>query len=139
MTASITLFYAALCGLILIILSVKVVALRRRHQVGIGDGEQADLERAIRVQGNFVEYVPIGLLLLLLLELGAVLPGWLLHVLGASLVLARMLHGFWGLNRTEGVSRGRFLGTLLTWSTLIVASLIGLWLALGHWLFLGGA
>lgn len=136
MPASITLFYAALCGLILIILSVQVVALRRRHQVGIGAGERADLERAIRVQANFVEYVPMGLVLLLVLELGAMLPGWLLHVLGASLVLARMLHGFWGLNRSEGVSLGRFLGTLLTWTTLIVASLIGLWLAIGQWLFL---
>lgn len=137
MMVSITLFYAALCALILVVLSLKIVALRRRHQVGIGAGQQAELERAIRVQANFVEYVPLALLLLLLLELSAVLPVWLLHILGGCLVVARVLHGFLGLNRSAGVSAGRFLGTALTWLVLLLCALAGLYMSLGRWLLAG--
>ena len=43
---------------------------RNRHKIGIGDGGDKALARKIRVHGNFVEYVPLGLLLM------ALLLGW---------------------------------------------------------------
>lgn len=134
MAFNLTLFYAGLLGLILIGLSLQVVRLRRRLGVGIGSGNQPELERAIRAHANFCEYAPIGALLLLALEASAAAPPVVLHLLGTALVLGRLLHGFVGLNRSAGVSPGRFIGTLLTWLMILAASLLGLWIALGRWL-----
>ncbi|MGY6553720.1 MAG: MAPEG family protein [Wenzhouxiangella sp.] len=130
MTYSITLLYTGLSGLLLLALSFQVVALRRRHGVGLGSGDQPALERAIRVHANFCEYVPLGLLLLLVLELSAALPSLILHALGVMLVLGRILHAL-GLSRSAGVSSGRFVGTLLTWLMLAVAALLAVGIAVG--------
>ena len=138
MNFTITLFYAGLSGLLLLALSFQVVALRRRFQVGLGTGEQPQLERVIRVHANFCEHVPLALLILLTLELSAAFPSLLLHALGLALVVGRVLHA-WGLSQTAGVSKGRFIGTLMTWSMILVGSLLAVGVALGVWWFsLGG-
>lgn len=118
MTPSITLFYAGLSALVLVGLSWRVVALRRKHQVGIGTGSVNALERAVRAHANFCEYVPLALLVIGLLELSGA-PAALVHGLGAALVIGRVLHAV-GLNRTAGISQGRFVGTALTWLVLLV-------------------
>ena len=128
MTPTITLLYAGLSALILLGLSARVVALRRRHQVGIGTGSINTLERAVRAQANFTEYVPLALLVIALLELNG-LGAWAVHAFGAVLVLARLLHAL-GLNRSAGTSMGRFVGTLLTWLVLLAAGVIAIGMAL---------
>lgn len=128
MTPTITLLYAGISALILLGLSARVVALRRKHQVGIGTGAINTLERAVRAQANFSEYVPLALLLIALLELSG-LTAWGVHVLGALLVIARVLHAL-GLNRSAGTSMGRFIGTLLTWLILLVAGIAAIGFAL---------
>lgn len=137
MALSVTLFYAGLLALILLALSIRVVALRRRHKVGVGNGKQADLELAVRCHANFCEYVPLALILLLALESSGAVAGWLLHVLGVALVLGRLLHGFFGLNRNAGKSQGRFFGTVLTLLMLLIAALGAVWIAVGRWLLVG--
>ncbi len=134
MPYALTLFYAALLGLVLLALSVNVVRLRRQHKVGVGAGEHRDLELAVRAHGNFCEYVPFALLLLFILEATTAVPAIVLHLLGAGLLIGRILHGFFGLNRSHGATPGRFVGTLLTWLMILLAALFGLGLALGHWL-----
>ncbi len=134
MNYSITMFYAGLSGLLLLALSFQVVALRRRFQVGLGTGDRPELERVIRVHANFCEHVPLALVILLALELSNVYPALLLHVLGVALVLGRVLHA-WGLSRNAGVSKGRFVGTLLTWLMLLIGSLLAVGAAVGVWLF----
>ena len=54
---------------------------------------------AQRAQANFIEYVPIALLLLAVAESQG-LTGWLLHTSGVILVLARLLHA-WGLSKEQ--------------------------------------
>ena len=132
MPGSITLLYGSLLALILLGLSIRIVLLRRRHRVGIGVGEVRALERAVRVHGNFCEYVPIALILLLLLDLAPAVSDWLVHLLGAMLVIGRIAHAI-GLNQSADTSAGRVLGTLLTWLMLLFSALYGLWLAIG-WL-----
>ncbi len=56
----VTSFIAAMLTAIFIKLSFAVIGLRRKNQVGLGSGGYEDLERAIRAQGNFAEYVPFG-------------------------------------------------------------------------------
>ncbi|MCZ8167156.1 MAPEG family protein [Silanimonas sp.] len=124
----ITGLYAALCALLILALSFRIVGLRRRLKVGIGDGGDAGLARAIRAQANAVEYVPLMLVMLLVAEnngAGVVF----VHVCGAGLVLARVLHAV-GLSGSAGTSFGRFWGTLGTWILLLVLSGQLLW---GYW------
>jgi uncharacterized protein len=134
MSFTITLFYAGLLALMLLALSMQVVILRRRHGVGVGAGERQDLGLAVRAQANFCEYVPLGLLLLLLLEASGALAPVMLHGLGVMLLFGRLLHGFFGLNRSAGTSMGRFVGTLLTWLMIATAALFSVGLAIGWWL-----
>lgn len=122
--ATITMFYASLLAFQLLLLSGLVVRLRRRHQVGIGTGSVNALERAVRAQANFTEYVPIALILIALLELSGTWP-WMIHALGLALLAGRVLHAQ-GLHRSGGTSMGRFIGTVTTWLVILVAAASGI-------------
>lgn len=121
MTTPITAFYAALFGLLLISLSARIPIWRRRLRVGIGTGGEEALARLIRVHGNFTEYVPTALLLLLLNEMNGS-SNLLLHSAGIALLAGRILHAF-GLAASSGLSFGRFWGTAVTWLVILVLSL----------------
>ena len=66
---------ASVLTIIFIKLSFAVIGLRRKNKVGLGNGGHDDLERAIRAQGNFAEYVPFGIILIACLELNGA-PWW---------------------------------------------------------------
>jgi uncharacterized membrane protein YecN with MAPEG domain len=123
----ITPLYAAVAALMPISLSVRVIGMRRRRRVSIGDGEDEILARRIRAQGNFIEYVPMALVLLLLLELGGA-SAWLLHGLGIALLVGRLVHA-WSLAAHNGT--GRIIGMGLTFGVLVVAAIGNLEAALG--------
>jgi uncharacterized membrane protein YecN with MAPEG domain len=120
MHAPITALWAGVLGLISLALSIHVVNARRSTDVLFGDGSSTVLQQRIRMHGNFIEYVPIALVLLLVLELNGA-SALVLNALGASLVVARVLHAI-GLSSTTGVSFGRFAGAILTWVVILVAS-----------------
>jgi hypothetical protein len=104
------------------------VKLRRGRKIGIGDGGDRELLRRVRVHANFVEYVPMLLVLLALLELSGV-DRRAVAALGVVMLVARMLHAQ-GLGGSEGYSFGRFWGTLLTWGVLLAGSLLAITVAL---------
>jgi hypothetical protein len=83
--------YTALQALLAIALVVPVGQLRARSNVSLGSGGNPALEVAIRRHANWTEHVPIALLLIALLELNGASSG-LLHGLGATLFVARVLH-----------------------------------------------
>lgn len=124
---SITTLYAALSAALLIALSLRVIAVRRRDRIALGDGGDPDLMQRIRAQGNFVEYVPMALIVMLLLELQA-LPAWLLHALGIALIAGRLAHG-WAL--AAGSIPGRVAGMMLTFSVIAIGAAACLLTALG--------
>ncbi len=128
MHAPVSTLYAGLAGLMLLGLSAWVVRMRGVTRTSLGTGSDRRMEQAVRVHGNFIEYVPIILLLLALAELGGA-PAALLHGAGGTLLLARALHA-WGLAGRHGASPGRWWGTAGTWTTLLVLSLYDAWLAL---------
>ncbi|MEL7346043.1 MAG: MAPEG family protein [Pseudomonadota bacterium] len=88
----ITGLYASLIGLLFLALSVRVITYRRANSISIGAGGDRLLERRIRAQGNLVEYAPITLILLWMLEAGGA-AAWSIHCGGACLVLGRTMHG----------------------------------------------
>lgn len=117
--------YAALCGILLVMLSLRVARYRNSKRVSLGDGGDEDLRQSIRAQGNFVEYVPLALLLLFLLELSRQAPFWALHLLGAALFLGRVVHAFGILasrpNRRPHI--GRPIGIVLTWLMILITAI----------------
>jgi len=129
MLTPITALWAAILGLLSLVLAGLVVRARSTESVIFGDGASIVMQQRIRVHANFVEYVPLALLLLLVLELNGASP-LVLHVLGGSLVAGRALHAF-GLSTSTGTTPGRFIGTVLTWLVILVASalLLYAWLA----------
>ncbi|MHA1151404.1 MAG: MAPEG family protein [Alphaproteobacteria bacterium] len=123
----ITPLYAALAAAVLIVLSVRVIGVRRSRQLAIGDGADDDMARRIRAQGNFAEYTPLALLLILLLEFGGA-AAWQLHLLGAALILGRIVHA-WSLTAHSG--NGRLTGMVLTFVVLAAGALGNLKTAFG--------
>jgi uncharacterized membrane protein YecN with MAPEG domain len=55
--------YAAILALIFIALSVRTLQLRRQLNIAVGDKNDLQMLRSMRVHANFAEYVPLSLLL----------------------------------------------------------------------------
>jgi len=128
---AVTPLYAGLLALWFVALSVRVVDQRRRNKVSLGDGGKTMLQRAIRGHANFSEYVPLALVLLGVLELSR-FPDYVLHALGATLLVGRLLHGY-ALSFTGHFRFGRMAGAALTFLVLVVAGALCLyqaWLSL---------
>ena len=115
-----SILFAGIFGLIYLYLSVEVTKLRVKHQISLGDGGRTDLLKAIRIHGNFSEYVPFALFLLFLSELSGG-RSWLLYALGATLLIARILHII-GIRTTDIAYTYRFLGAVLTWFVILILS-----------------
>ena len=121
----VTPLYAALLALWYIVLSLRVIRYRGQHKVSLGDADKPDLRRAIRGHANFAEYVPLALLLLLILELSR-FSLYVVHVIGITLVVARLLHGY-ALGFTSEWRFGRSWGAALTFIVLVVEAVLCLY------------
>ena len=115
---------AAILTIIFVKLSFAVIGLRRKNKVGLGSGGYDDLERAIRAQGNFAEYVPIGLILIACLELNGA-PWWLIIPPGITLIIGRLIHAK-GINEPPPNFSSRVLGMKFTFATLVTLVILNL-------------
>lgn len=120
----ITSVIAAALTIIFVKLSFAVIDLRRKNQIGLGSGGIDDLERAIRAQGNFAEYVPFGIILIACLELNGA-PWWLVTIPGITLIIGRLIHAK-GLNIPPPDFSKRVLGMKFTFYTLITLIVLNL-------------
>ncbi len=127
MPLRITAFYAAVLAALFLLLSVRVIQARHRHQVALGAPHRA-IERAVRAHGNFAEYAPLALLLLALAETFGLAPV-VLHGLGLALVAGRASHA-WGISQEPEVLRFRAVGMALTFGVIGVTAAVLLGLAL---------
>jgi uncharacterized protein len=117
----ITSLFAALLALMLFTLTMTVIVTRMTTKTDLGDGDNPLMSRRIRAHGNFVEYVPMGLILLGLNEVSGASAIWL-WTIGALLLVGRILHAA-GMIFT--ISPSRVIGMMLTnWSLLIGAVLL---------------
>src|SRR5260370_32259407 len=66
---AITAAYLALLALLYAVLALQVIRLRQGNRAAFGDGDNISLRSAIRVHGNFIEYVPIITLMVAFLEM----------------------------------------------------------------------
>jgi uncharacterized membrane protein YecN with MAPEG domain len=116
----VTPLYAGILVLWFVVLSLRVVNIRRRG-VSFGDNGDAAITRVVRAQGNFAEYVPIALLMMGFLEVDHYSIYWL-HALGIVLVVARVLHGL-ALSFGWQPRFGRVAGAALTIIVLVILAL----------------
>jgi hypothetical protein len=111
--------WIGLNSLYLIYVSARVGMVRTRLKINLGDGGNDEMIRAIRTQGNYVEYAPMALVGLLGLAALGQAPA-LIHGLGAAFLGARIAYllglglGVW--------PAGRFIGTLGTMLSLLATA-----------------
>ncbi len=118
--------YAGLNALILIWLIVSIGRLRGALKIFMGDGGHPRMIRAMRGQANFIEFVPMALILMwLTAAMGA--PAIAIHALGVALTLGRFLHA---LHFTAEDAPGWQRGAGATLSILVIG--LGGLGAIGH-------
>lgn len=120
-TLGIAASYVAVLVLIGIVLAVRVIVVRRAQKIGLGDGEDRVLRRRIRAHGNFSEYAPLLMILLIALPLLGAKEG-MIHLVGGMGLLGRVLHAI-GLSRTGGASLPRVGGMVLTLLALAIGAI----------------
>ncbi|WP_170308317.1 MAPEG family protein [Parashewanella tropica] len=116
--------YAALLTLLLITLAFKVISLRRKHRISIGNGGNQDLAAARAAMSNASEYIPIFLILLFSFEYLSQSPLFT-HLIGSIFIIGRCMHAFAISNHTL---QARFWGMILTFSCLVVLAVAAFFL-----------
>lgn len=125
MQIAITGLYAGILALFLLALAINVTMHRAKLKVPMGDGGNPQMLRMIRLHGNAAEYVPLGLLLMAILEINGGWH-WALHAAGIALVVGRLLQS-WGMWTSHMPNFGRVSGQSLTWLTIAALAVLNLW------------
>lgn len=124
MQLTITSLYAGLSAIFLVYLSMQVIKKRREKQIRILTASDEELASICRAQGNFIEYTPLFLFLLFLLENQswhqASWGEWLLYGLGDLFLVGRILHAYSLIFHEikTGDVKFRVWGMLITFTTL---------------------
>jgi uncharacterized membrane protein YecN with MAPEG domain len=111
----VTLTIAAAAAVVNLWLAFRIVPLRLKDKVLIGDDGNQRLQARMRAHANFTEYAPFILILIGLIELAGGSMTWL-WIAGAVFVVARIAHAF-GMDRTTS-SPSRAGGALATWALM---------------------
>ena len=117
---TVTALYAGILGLMAFGLAFQAGSLRGKTKISIGYGDNEELHLAMRRHANFIEFVPLCLILIGVLELNGA-PTAALHALGAGLVVFRLAHAV-GLKADTIQGIGRAAGAGGSTLVLVVAS-----------------
>ena len=125
MFPAITAFYAGILGLIYLGLTGLVIYGRATFKVFNGDGGHDNMRGMIRAHANFIEYVPLILVLVALLESSGA-NSVLIRTMMIALCVVRALHPFGMLARerspVQAICRGA--GSMITWVILGIAAIM---------------
>ena len=88
---SVTLIFAAIFGFMHVVFTLRVGNYRFKSKISLGDGGDRELLTRVRAQGNFIENVPIALLLILLNDLDGAEDSTLM-LMGSILLISRLTH-----------------------------------------------
>jgi uncharacterized membrane protein YecN with MAPEG domain len=110
---------AGLLGLLAVSLTISVGRMRTTKKIWLGDGGDPEMLAAIRAHGNFMEYVPLCLVLIYVVS--DFYGFWVVAGLSLVLLLSRVLHagGILGF-----IPLGRLLGAMGTTILLAVVSVM---------------
>ncbi len=116
----ITPIYVAILGLLFLPITMRVAVYRIKSRISLGAGDDPEMLRRMRGQANFVETVPMALLVLIVMEVSGASSTWL-HALGPMLVLGRIVH-YLGLVQIAPLAF-RVAGILATLLTILIGSI----------------
>jgi len=130
MAIPITLMYVAIFAIFALVLSFRAGSYRGKSGISLLFGEPPNMELAerVRVHQNFLEYVPLILILMGALEANGG-SAIFLHSVGGLLVITRIAHAI-GLKHDNMQHIGRLIGTGGTALLTLVAAVYALWIAL---------
>jgi uncharacterized membrane protein YecN with MAPEG domain len=132
----ITGFFASLLGLLLVVLSIIVIKARNQYKIVLGDDNNYQMQRHIRGHANFIEYTPVFLILLGLLEYMQ-FSDFCAYLLGTIFLIARISHAY-GIMFAEKITpegkpvniHYRIIGMMGTFGCITTASVCLLVLSL---------
>lgn len=124
-----TLTLAAAAAIITLWLMIRIGRVRMAGKIIHGDGGNALLMRRMRAQSNFVENVPLVLILIAVIEMTGRGGTWL-AIIGAVFMLARVAHLI-GMDKVEPNAL-RTGGALITMLTHLGLAVVAVLLALGQ-------
>ena len=128
--------YAGIFGVLAVLLTLNVIRCRFKYKIGLGDGGHPKLQQAMRAHGNFIETVPLALILIVYVQsVSFNLSNEVLHGLCGGLLIARILH-IWGMARGSGTSWQRFIGMVATLAVIATASGMLLYTGISEWEFM---
>jgi uncharacterized membrane protein YecN with MAPEG domain len=114
---SVTPVYITLLALLWLPFTMRAAFYRIKTKILIGDGGDPEMLRRMRAHANFIESVPLALLLLVAMEVWGAANGWL-HGLGVLLVFGRITH-YLGLSEM-GPSVLRVVGQFSTFTVYLL-------------------
>ena len=131
MSLPITALYASILMIFALALSFRAGGLRGKTGISVLFGEPVNMELAerVRVHQNFLEYVPLAIILMGIIELNSG-NATFLHVFGVVLIVARIAHAV-GLKHDNMGHPGRVIGAGGTALISVVAALYALWMVVG--------
>ena len=112
-------------------LSFRAGGFRGKTGISVLFGEPPNMELAerVRVHQNFLEYVPLAIILMGIIELNSG-NATFLHVFGVVLIFSRIAHAI-GLRHDNMGHPGRVIGAGGTALISVVAALYALWMVVG--------
>ncbi len=119
MTFAVTALYALPLAVIFLVHFFRIAGMRQALHIALGDGGNSELLVRIRRHGNFIEWVPMVLIAMMLAE-GNGAPAMYLHASGALLVLGRIIHPL-GLKADQPSNPLRFAGNTMNILALVNA------------------
>ncbi len=122
----ISLLYTPLLALMFVVLTIRVIKVRRRQKISIGDGGNKILQRAISAQSNFAQTSPIFLITLVVAEFGGT-NVLILHFCAILFLIGRVSHAY-GISQENEKFYFRIFGMMTTFCAIIILSLINLYL-----------
>ena len=130
MQVPITALYAGTLAIYAIWLSSRAGLMRGKVGISILHGDNMELAEKMRRHQNFVEYVPIALILIGVLEINGS-NSIFLHGLGIALVIARVAHAK-GLFHDNISHPLRAVGAGGTALITVIAGIAAIWTSVDH-------
>ena len=130
MTLSITALYAGIMMIFALALSFKAGGFRGSTGISVlfGDPVNMELAERVRIHQNFLEYVPMAIILMGILEINGG-NATFLHVFGVVLIISRIAHAI-GLKHDNMGHPGRFIGAGGTALMSMAAAVYALWMVI---------
>lgn len=129
MVLPITLMYTGIFAIFALVLSARAGIYRGKAGASILYGEPTNWELAtrVRVQQNFLEYVPMMLILMGLIEANGG-NRWFLYAVGDLLILTRIAHAV-GLKHDDMANKWRGIGAGGTALITLASAIYALWIS----------